>query len=197
MATAAGLLAAHPWITRRKLDVAEYHRMAVAGILHEDDRVELIEGELVEMAPIGSPHSGTVNSLNRLLVRAAGDRAVVSVQNPVRLGDHSEPEPDFTLLRPRTDDYRLRTPEAADVLLLIEVADSSLRYDRTVKLPLYARHGVAEVWIVDLERRTVEVYREPAGDSYGAVSREEAGAVLEPALLPGVAIPVADVLGQL
>jgi Uma2 family endonuclease len=197
MATAAGLLAAHPWITRRKLDVAEYHRMAVAGILHEDDRVELIEGELVEMAPIGSPHSGTVNSLTRLLVRVAGDRAVVSVQNPIRLGDHSEPEPDFTLLRPRVDDYRLRTPVAADVLLLIEVADSSLRYDRTVKLPLYARHGVAEVWIVDLERRTVEVYREPAGDSYGAVSREEAGAVLEPALLPGVAIPVADVLGQL
>jgi Uma2 family endonuclease len=195
MATAAGLLAAHPWITRRKLDVAEYHRMAAAGILHEDDRVELIEGELVEMAPIGSPHSGTVNSLTRLLVRAAGDRAVVSVQNPVRLGDHSEPEPDFTLLRPRVDDYRLRTPVAADVLLLIEVADSSLRYDRTVKLPLYARHGIPEVWIVDVEHRSIEVHREPAGDGYATVSREGPGAVLEPVLLPGVVVPAADVLG--
>ncbi len=195
MATAAGLLAAHLWITRRKLDVTEYHRMAAVGILHEDDRVELIEGELVEMAPIGPPYASTVNTLNELLVAAVGQRGIVSVRNPVRLNDHSEPEPDFAVLRRRDHRYRARPPGPDDVLLLVEVADSSLRYDRSIKLPLYARHGIPEVWIVDVEHSLVEVYREPVGDGYAAVSWEGPGAVLKPALLPGVAVPVTDVLG--
>lgn len=193
MPAAANLLD-HPWLTRRKLDVADYHRMAEAGILGEDDRVELIEGELIEMAPIGSPHAGTVNGLTHLLVRAVGDRAVVAVQNPVRLGPYSEPQPDVALLRPRADSYRGATPITADVLLLIEVADRSLRYDRTVKLPLYARHGISEVWLIDLESRTVEVHREPAGDAYAMASRAVPGGSLEPALLPGVRLAVADIV---
>ena len=184
----------HPWLTRRKLDVAEYHRMGEAGILHEDDRVELIEGELIEMTPIGEPHVGTVNRLNRLLVVAAGTRAVVAVQNPVRLDGHSEPQPDFALLRPRADDYFGAKATPADVLLLMEVADASLRYDRAVKLPLYARHGIPEAWGVDLEHGLVEVHRQPAGDGYATSSRETAGASVEPALLPGVVLRVADVL---
>jgi Uma2 family endonuclease len=127
-----GLLTQNPWVERRPLTVAEYHRMGEAGILTEDDRIELIEGELVAMSPIGSDHSGTVNTLNRLLVRAVGDRGVVAVQNPVVLDDRCEPQPDFSVLRPRADDYRGATPRPEDVLLIVEIANSSLNYDRAV-----------------------------------------------------------------
>lgn len=170
------LLALHPWVPRRRLDVNEYMRLAEVGVLGEDDRVELIEGELVAMSPKGSPHVGAVMALNRLLTRAAGDRAMVAVQDPVRLGDHSEPEPDLLLLRPDAHGYRLRKPAPADVLLLVEVADSSLRYDRGVKRALYARHGVLEVWIVDLDGGAVEVCRAPGPEGHASDAREGPGA---------------------
>ena len=190
-----GLLIRNPWVARRKLDIWEYHRMGEAGVFTEGDRVELIEGELIQMSPIGSAHSGAINGTTRALVRAVGDAAIVSVQNPVRLGDHSEPEPDFLLLRPRADDYRIRTPVAGDVLLLIEVADSSLRYDRAVKLPLYARHGVPEVWVVDLAASLVEWFRLPEGEAYTETGRAVRGETLTPALLPDVPVPVTAILG--
>ena len=193
MAAEAGLLD-HPWVKRHKLDVVQYHRMGEAGVFEGNERVELIEGEIVEMAPIGSNHAGTTNVLTRSLFDAVGARAVVAVGNPVRLDRYNEPQPDFALLRPRADSYRDAHPTAADTLLLIEVADSSLRYDRKVKLPLYARHGVPELWIVDLEGGTVEVCREPRGDGYAAISRVAPGDVLEPALLPGVRIAVTDII---
>ena len=193
--THGDLLTRHPWVTRRPLTVTDYHRMGEAGILTEDDRVELIEGALVTMSPIGSDHSGTVNTLNRLLVRAVGDRGVVAVQNPVRLDDLSEPQPDFAILRPRDDDYRRSTPTPSDVLLLIEVANSSLTYDRAIKRALYARHGIPEFWIVNLKDNEVEVCRAPSGDAYAEVSRAGRDAVLTPVLLPGVEILVAALLG--
>ncbi len=193
MAAEAGLLD-HPWVRRRRLDVDQYHRMGEAGVFEGNERVELIEGELVEMAPIGDRHAGTAIELNELLIAAARGRAVVAVGNPVRLSRYNEPQPDFALLRLRADRYRGSTPTAADILLLVEVADSSLRYDRTVKLPLYARHGVPEVWIVDLEGGTVEVCREPAADGYAVVSRAGVGEGLEPALLPGLRIVVAEII---
>jgi Uma2 family endonuclease len=136
-----------------------------------------------------------VNSLTRLLVLAVGDRGVVAVQNPVRLDDHSEPQPDFSVLKPRADDYRRATPVPADVLLIIEVADSSLAYDRTVKQALYASHGIPEFWIVNLGAGEVEVCRLPRGERYEAVSRVGRSGVLGPELLAGVAIPVAALLG--
>ena len=185
----------HPWITRRKLDVGEYHKLAEAGILGEDDRVELIEGELIEMAPIGSPHAGTVNALTQLLVMGVAGQAIVAVQNPVHLGDMSEPQPDFALLRPRADHYRSATPTAADVLLLIEVADASGRYDRSVKLPLYARHGIPEVWIVDIGGRTIEAHREPGPRGYREVLRPAGGEALSPQLLPELRLTPAAILG--
>ncbi len=191
----AGGLLHHPWIVRWKLDVHEYHRMGEAGILTDDDRVELIEGELVQISPIVSGHSGTVNALTRLLVLAAGNRAMVSVQNPVRLDVHNEPQPDFALLRPRADDYRSELPAPADVLLLIEVADSSLRFDRLVKLPLYARHRIPEVWIVDLPAGAVEVCRGPTPEGYARVVREGRGASVEPEALPGLRLRVDAILG--
>jgi Uma2 family endonuclease len=185
------ILAANPWVTRRPITVTEFHRMGEVGILGERDRVELIEGELVAMSPIGSYHHGTVNQLTHALVHAVGERAIVSVQGPVRLDDLSEPEPDFALLKPRPDFYRDAHAQPADVLLLIEVADTSLNYDRSVKRMLYARHAIPEFWIVDLAAGEVAVCREPKADGYAAVQRVGRDGELEPELLPGVRIHAA------
>ncbi len=190
-----GLLTRNPWVTRRPLTVAEYHRMGEVGILTEDDRVELIEGELVAMPPVGSNHSGTVNVLTHRLVQVVGERGVVAVQNPVQLDDLSEPEPDFAVLKPRSDYYRRATPRPDDVLLIIEVADTSLAYDRAVKRSLYALHKIPEFWIVNLTAAEVEVCRKPTGDHYASVSRVGHDGILELELLPGAAIPVAALLG--
>jgi Uma2 family endonuclease len=151
---------------RHRLSVDDYYRMAAAGILHGDARVELIEGEIIDMTPIGTSHGGTVNYLNRVLTESLGRQAIIAVQNPVRLGAFSEPQPDLMVLRPRGDFYRNEHPRAGDVLLLIEVADTTLRYDREVKMPLYARHGVVEVWLADLENRRLEIFRDPAPQGY-------------------------------
>jgi Uma2 family endonuclease len=190
-----GLLTRNPWVVRRPLTVAEYHRMGEVGILTEDDRVELIEGQLIAMSPIGSGHSGTTNTLTRMLVQAIGDKGVVAVGNPVQLDDLSEPQPDFAVLKPRDDDYRRATPRPDEVLLIIEVADSSLAYDRNVKRSLYARHGIPEFWIVNLSAGEMEVCRGPQGEQYASVSRVGREAALEPQLLPGVVISVAAILG--
>ena len=171
---------------------ADYHRMAEAGILDEDSRVELIKGQIVDMAPIGAPHLGMVNSLNRLLSALLAGRGLVSVQNPVRLDDGSEPEPDVAVLRPRADDYGSATPRPEDVLLLIEVADSTLHDDRDVKIPLYAESGIPECWLVDIVGRAVEVYRQPTGGRYAESWRIEPDGSLEIAALPGAGLAAAD-----
>jgi Uma2 family endonuclease len=188
-----GVLARYPATPRRLLTVDEYHRMGEAGILTEDDRVELIEGELVAMAPIGSEHVAASNALNRLLVMAVGTRGIVSAQNPVRLTRRSEPQPDFAVLRPR--DYRAALPRPEDALLVVEVAASSLDYDRTVKLALYARSEIPEVWIVNLAAGEVETYRSPVGDEYSFVATAGRTDILTMTALPDVRIPVADILG--
>src|SRR5436309_1828637 len=141
------MMAAKP--TRRLFTVDEYYRMAKAGILNEDDRVELIEGEIIQLPPIGGPHGSIVIRLNWLFSDRLRGRAVISPQNPFRISARSEPLPDFQLLRPRADFYR-RHPEPPDVLLVVEVSDTTLAYDQRVKIPLYARSGVPEVWIVDI-----------------------------------------------
>ena len=179
---------------RHRLDVGAYYKMAEAGILTQDDRVELIGGEIFDMTPIGSAHAGKTNRLNRLFARAAADGlALVSVQSPLRLDAYNEPEPDMMLLRPREDDYQERHPGAADVLLLVELSESSLAYDRGTKLALYARFGVPEVWIVDLRGGAVEVYREPTGDDYARKERLVSGS-LTPVLVPGVTLDVGVLL---
>ncbi len=189
-----GVLARFPAVPRRLLTVDEYHRMGEAGILTENDRVELIEGELVAMAPIGSGHVAAGNALNRLLVLAVGDRGVVSVQNPVRLTQHSEPQPDFAVLRPGND-YRTTLPGPVDTLLVVEVASSSLDYDRTVKLPLYARSGIPDAWIVNLAAGEVEIYRSPVGDKYSFMTRVGRTDAITITALPDVRVPVADIVG--
>lgn len=181
---------------RHKLDVDTYHRMAEAGIFGEDDRIELIDGDLIDMAPIGQGHAAVVNGLNEALVIACAGRAVVSPQNPVRIDRSSEPQPDLAVLRRRADFYAAGEPPGpADVLLLVEVADSSLRFDRTVKLPLYARAGVAEVWIVDLKRRVVDVHRAPAGNEYGEATTYRSGDRLALALAPEIVVSLDLVFG--
>ncbi len=180
-------------LARRRFTVDEYHRMAEAGILSEDDRVELIEGEIVHMTAIGGAHLDCVNRLTRLLVTRVGARADVSVQNPVRLDRYSEPQPDLALLQPRP--YAPGLPGPRDVFLLVEVADTSAACDRQVKVPLYARAGITEVWLVNLERKAVEVYRDPAPAGFRSVQTFARGQLVSPFAFPDVVLTVDEVLG--
>jgi Uma2 family endonuclease len=169
--------------------VDDYYRMAEVGILDAEARVELIDGEIIDMAPPGSPHAAAVHFLMEVFARAAAGRANVLAQNPVRLSDFSEPQPDLALLRRRDDFYRERHPRAADVLLIGEVAATSLRFDRKRKLPLYARHGIPEMWLVDLGGQRFVRYRAPQQDSYTLVDEPDLGAPLD---LPGLAGAAVD-----
>lgn len=153
-------------IAKHRFTVEEYHLMGEAGIFGEDDRVELVAGEIIEMTPVGWRHAQTVNNLNHLLVERAVGRYAVSVQNPLVLDEHDERLPDLTLLR---EQVKGRLPETRDALLVVEVSDSSLRYDRETKLPIYARVAVPEVWVVNLQEEQVEVYDEPGPDGYDTV----------------------------
>jgi Uma2 family endonuclease len=182
-------------VLRRRFTVDEYYRMAEAGILHEDDRIELIEGEIVQMAAIGSKHAAGVDRLNYLFSPRVGQRAIVRVQNPVRLSQYTEPQPDVTLLRPRPDYYASAHPGPQDVLLLVEVMVTSEDYDREVKVPLYARSGIGEVWLVDLEADHIEVYRQPAPEGYRQVLRLQRGERLAPQSFPDLELSVDDILG--
>ena len=177
--------------TRRRFTRAEYYRMAEAGILGEDDRVELIEGEIVQMSPPGNRHIAFVISLSNLLTLRLAGRALVSTQNPVVLTDDTEPQPDVTVLRRRA--YKDRRVSADDVALLIEVADTSLSYDRRTKLPLYARAGIPEYWIVDCAAEAVEVYRNPSEDRYRDVSRFAAPAALRLQAFPDIELTLAEI----
>lgn len=180
---------------RHRLCRADYHRMADAGIFSEDDPIELIAGEVVDRPPIGDEHAGLTTQLNHLIYRSGVQDALVSVQSPLVLDDHSEPEPDLMLLRFRADYYKHAKPRAADVLLLIEVADSSLSDDRSVKRPLYAQHGIAEVWIVNLQDRVAEVNRDPDGQDYRDTWLARAGDRLQSRQVPDWTLSVSELLG--
>jgi Uma2 family endonuclease len=161
--------------------------MAEVGILRPDARVELIEGEIIDMAPNGSRHAGTIDQLAAIfggLERPARDRVMVRVQNPVRLDEHSEPEPDVALLRPRADFYKSAHPRPPDVLLIIEVSVTSLRYDREIKVPLYARNGIREVWVIDLDGQSLIRYRDPREGAYARIDRPD---IREPVTVDAIA----------
>lgn len=182
------------WPQRHRITVDQYHRMGETGVLAPDARVELIEGEIIDMAPIGADHGSVVDQLTSLLVKAVGERAVVRVQGAVRLDQRSEPQPDVALLRPRADRYRGHQPLPQDLLLLVEVSDTTLRYDRDLKVPLYARHAIPEVWLFDLQQAHLLRYRSPEGGQYrlGDVLPEPGR--LELAALPGVEVDLSGVL---
>jgi Uma2 family endonuclease len=173
----------------------EFHRMVGAGILSEDDRVELIEGEIVRMSPIGSRHAACVDRLTALFTRRLGTRAIVRVQSPVVLGRRSEPQPDLTLLKPRRDFYADKHPDASDVLLMIEVIESSGEYDRDTKVPLYARAGIPEVWLIDLPAAAIEICRQPTLRSYRDRTRVAGSQRVSPAAFPRATFQVGEILG--
>ncbi len=181
---------------RRRFNVVEYYRMADAGILDEDDRVELIRGEIIEMPPIGVGHASVVDRANRLFVFTFRDSVVVRIQNPLRISARDEPVPDLMLLKPRTDFYRERHPMPEDVLLLVEVSDTTLSYDRDKKLPLYAMAGVPEVWIVDLKAQVVRVFLHPVEGHYRDTRTAGHGDHLAPLAFPDMHLAVNDILGE-
>jgi Uma2 family endonuclease len=178
---------------RHRFSVDDYDEMIEHGILTENDRVELIRGEIVKKMPLGDSHVACVNRLTRIFVRSVGESAIVSIQNPIRL-PASEPEPDLAVLRPRTDFYATRKPGPEDTLLVIEVADTTLEYDREDKRSIYAEAGISEYWIVNLIDRCLEIYRHPQTDGhYAEVNSLRSGQSVDVLALPGVSISVAEV----
>ena len=178
-------------IARRLFTVAEYMAMGEAGILGEDERIELLAGEIIEMAPIGNRHLFATDALTMLLAPALVGRAVVRVQGSIQLDDYGAPEPDIVVLRPRPG-YEAESAMPADVLLLIEVADSSLEYDRGFKLALYAAAGIPEVWIVNLRTGEVEAGADPVGTEYTSVRTVSADGSISPQAFPDVALELSQ-----
>lgn len=175
----------------RRFTVAEYERMGEAGILSEDDRVELIAGEIIEMSPMGDPHVRAVNRAGRRLYQAAGDDLTVSIQNPIRLGERDEPQPDLAVVRGAGRGIA----DAADVLLVIEVADTSREYDRGTKLPRYAAAGIPESWLFDIAAEIIERHTDPRDGIYRRIAPARRGESLESTVLPGLTIVVDEILG--
>jgi Uma2 family endonuclease len=180
-------------VPRRRFTVDEYYRMGEVGILTEKDRVELIDGDIIQMSPIGSRHGHCIAALNERLMPAVVGRALLRPQLPLFISSRTEPQPDVLLVKPGAH-YWGKQPRPEDVLLLVEVAETSYSYDRNVKLPLYARENIPEVWIIDLVRGAVEVYREPGPRGYQSLTRLERGATLTPAAFPDVVIAVMEIL---
>jgi Uma2 family endonuclease len=180
-------------VRRRGFTVEEYHRMGEAGILRADERVELIEGEIIEMSPIGTRHAACVRMLTRSVGRSLGDELLLDVQNPVRLDGGLEPQPDLAVVRVR--DYVDTLPGPEDVLLVIEVSDTTLAYDRNVKLPLYARANIREAWIVDLPGNAVARHNDPSEEGYRRMERVGPGRSLASEVLPNLTLQTNAVLG--
>lgn len=184
-----------PVITRKRFTSQEYELIIAAGVIGEDDRVELLEGEIVEMSPIGPSHSSCVVRLTRLLYKLDAPDIIIRVQDPIHLGEFSKPQPDISVVQQRDDLYSTGHPEPEDILLLIEVAESSLTYDREAKLPVYARAGIPEVWIVALLPQTVEVFRSPRESVYGESAVFRRGDTVTALNLPQLALTVDSILG--
>lgn len=181
-------------LKRHKLTATDYHRMSDAGILAHDARVELIEGEIIDIALIGSKHGSVVDKLNRLLNAAVGEQAIVRVQGSIRLGTYTEPQPDIALLKYRSDFYETDIPTANDVVLIVEVADSMLAYDRDVKASLYARAGVPEYWLIDVNQTRISFYRQPVEGRYENITTTMGFGRISLVELEGVTVDLSGLL---
>ena len=175
---------------KRLFTVQEYHLMGDAGIFGNNERVELIEGEIIEMAAIGKRHAARVDRLARLFSRIPESLVIFRVQNPICLDDKSEPQPDIALVQPRADFYEESLPNSEDILLLVEVSDSTIDYDRDVKVPNYARSGIQEVWLWDLEVNCLEVYRDPTANGYSSMQQFAGGEMVSPLAFPDFEVSV-------
>ncbi len=180
---------------RRLFTVKEYHLMNEAGVFGEDDRVELIEGEIIQMAAIGTRHASCVKRLNRRFSVIPEEIAILGVQDPIQLTERTEPQPDVVLLQFRADYYETAHPISSEVLLLVEVSDSTVNFDRDVKVPNYARSGIQEVWLWNLEANCLEVYREPTANGYTSIQRFERGEIVSPLAFPDFQVSVDLILG--
>ncbi len=178
-------------VIKRLINVEEYYKMAEVGILKPDDHVELVNGEIFEMSPIGSRHAAIVDHFAKVMNQLFGGQAIVRIQNPIRFDNNNEPEPDISLLKYRSDYYSSAHPGPADVLALIEVAGSSISFDREVKAPLYATHGIREYWIIDLNNDQIEAYRNPKGDTFTEIKNYKPG---EEIILMGEVLSVKELL---
>ena len=181
--------------TKKLFTVDEFYRIIETGIFPEGQRVELIDGEIIEMSPIGTRHAGCVNRANTFFTEAFGRNAIVSIQNPLRLSEFTEVLPDVVVFKPRADFYVSERPTPADVFFLVEVADTTLRYDRNVKVPRYAAAGIAEVWIEDLKGDSLLVYRDPAEKTFKTSLTLHRGDSVSPLAFPAVKFKVEDLLG--
>ena len=175
---------------RRLFTVQDYHLMSQAGVFRDNERVELIEGEIIQMAAIGKRHAARVDRLAEFFGDRVRRRAIIRVQNPISLGDNSEPQPDIALVQRRADFYEESLPNSEDILLLVEVADSTVNYDRDVKIPNYARSGIQEVWLWDLEANCLEVYRFPTANGYTSMQKFERGEQVSPLAFPEFAVSI-------
>jgi Uma2 family endonuclease len=182
-------------LERKLFTTAEYHRMIEAGILHEDDRVELLDGEIIKMAAIGPRHSMCVDTLAAFLITKLKKAAIVKNQNPIRLSDYSEPEPDIAVVRPRADRYASGHPTPDDILIVIEVADTTAESDRNAKIPTYARAGIAEAWLVDLSNDRIEIYTQPDQGFYREIRLVSRKQRVISATIPGLSLKADDILG--
>ena len=180
---------------KHRFNISDWHQMGKQNLFLPDARMELIEGEIIDMVPIGTSHAGCVSWLNHFFVTQVAGSAIVKVQDPVQLGNFSEPQPDLMILRPEPHFYRKRHPTSVDVLLLIEVAESTLNYDRRTKMPLYARYGIVEAWIVNLEQNCIEVYLKPQAAGYQKQHIFQSGEVIIPSQLELIKVSVSAVLG--
>jgi Uma2 family endonuclease len=182
-------------LTRRRFTSAEYYEMMRSGILTEGDRVELIEGEIVEMTPIGTRHAGIVTELTTSFAQEFGKGVVVSPQNPIDLGERSQPQPDVVVAKRRAGTYRRNHPTPADILLVVEVSDTTLEYDRQVKMPLYGSAMIPEAWLLDLPGDQVLVYREPSPQGFRLLRFVRRGERIAPLAFPDVSFLVDDLIG--
>jgi Uma2 family endonuclease len=181
-------------VLKHVTDIQEWKKLGEANIFPPESHLELIDGEILEMAPIGFNHAGHVTRLMNVFGPLLADKAIMTAQNPLQLGDLSEPEPDFMLLRPEKVFYTQRHPTAEDVLLLVEVAESSLDYDQTIKLGLYARYNIAEYWVLNLNTGCLEVYRQPQGHLYQQKNTLKVGDTITLSLLDSIEIKVSEIL---
>jgi len=180
-------------LLRHQFTVKQFHQMAESGILSENERIELIRGEMIDMSPIGTRHAGCVLFLTHLLALLLGERALINVQNPMELDETSQPQPDIALLKPRPDFYRNSHPQPEDIFLLIEIADTTVKYDREVKIPLYAEANIPEVWLVDVNQEIMEVYRNPLQGVYQDVQKLVKNQILSILAFPDVHINVSEI----
>lgn len=181
----------------RKFTVEEYEKMATEGIIKPDEKVELIRGEIIKMSPMGTRHAACIARLTQLLYRKFGDLILLGVQNPIRLNNNSQPEPDLSLLIPRADFYVAAYPCPQDIYLIIEVSDSTLDYDRYTKIPLYAEANIQEVWIINLKEECLEVYRHPLNGSYQAMQKYYRGESIFIESFPEIELTLTEILGNI